>query len=141
MNLASYWQTYYDFSGKASDVGRSLAFAGIAVVWVFKTGSVAQVPPRGLLLPLALFAVALLLDLLHYVVAAFIWGIFSRYKEKRLPEDKREEDFDAPPALNYPASVLFILKLLVLVVGYLFLIDYLLSLWLSAPAVVTPPGE
>ena len=36
MKLSDYRETYYEFSGKASDVTRQLAFAGIAIVWIFK---------------------------------------------------------------------------------------------------------
>lgn len=35
MTLSDYLASYYELSGKASDVSRQLAFAGIAVIWVF----------------------------------------------------------------------------------------------------------
>ena len=36
MKLRNYRQTYYDYSGKASDIARQLSFAGIAIIWIFK---------------------------------------------------------------------------------------------------------
>jgi hypothetical protein len=35
--VEDYRKTSYEFSGKASDASRQLAFAAIAVIWLFKT--------------------------------------------------------------------------------------------------------
>jgi hypothetical protein len=37
MKIADYWKDFYELSGKASDISRQLAFAAIAVIWLFKT--------------------------------------------------------------------------------------------------------
>ena len=34
--VEDYRQTFYEFSGKVSDITRQLAFAAIAVIWLFK---------------------------------------------------------------------------------------------------------
>ncbi len=39
MKLSDYRETYYEFSGKLSDVSRQLSFAGIALIWLFKLDS------------------------------------------------------------------------------------------------------
>ena len=36
MKLSEYANVYAEFSGKASDVARQLAFAGLALVWLFR---------------------------------------------------------------------------------------------------------
>jgi hypothetical protein len=35
--VADYQKDSYEFSGKASEISRQLAFAAIAVIWLFKT--------------------------------------------------------------------------------------------------------
>jgi hypothetical protein len=36
MKVEEYWKISNEFSGKASDISRQLAFAAIAVIWLFK---------------------------------------------------------------------------------------------------------
>jgi hypothetical protein len=48
MKLEKYLDTFYWFLGKTSDVARQLAFAAIAVIWVFRyTDGSNQILPRG----------------------------------------------------------------------------------------------
>jgi hypothetical protein len=49
--VEGYRQDFYDFSGKASDASRQLAFAAIAVIWLFKTDTTSGQPtiPHGLI--------------------------------------------------------------------------------------------
>jgi hypothetical protein len=75
--LSQYWENFEEYTGKASDVTRQLSFAGIAVVWLLRTGGGGSLPiPSALLLPLALFVWSLSFDLLQYVVASVVWGSF-----------------------------------------------------------------
>lgn len=75
---------YQLMSGKASDVGRQLSFAGIAIVWMFKPGNnLNLVMPGNLLIPLFLFSLSLFFDLLHDICSAVVWGCFHRIAEKR----------------------------------------------------------
>lgn len=124
MKLKDYRNDYYVFSGKASDVARQLAFAGIALIWVFKVDKAGVMAlPGGLLVPVGAFVVALSLDLLQYLFATLIWGSFSRYQEMRKKKD--DDELLAPAILNWPALVCFWLKLLAVVVGYGSLLDYI----------------
>ena len=36
--LSEFKEDYYHFTGKLSDINRQIAFAGIALIWVFKKG-------------------------------------------------------------------------------------------------------
>lgn len=77
MILQDYRETFYTFSGKASDLNRQLAFAGIAIIWLFKKDNLAGLSiPRELLWPGVLIVLSLGLDMLHYVVASVIWRYF-----------------------------------------------------------------
>ena len=62
------------FREKAGDIARQLAFAGIAVVWLFKIDSPSGfVFPVGLVRAISLFVLTLITDLAEYVIGALIW--------------------------------------------------------------------
>ncbi len=85
MKLSEYRETYYEFSDKASAAARQLAFAGIAVIWIFRIEQEAGVGIEpDLLLPLALLALSLAFDLLQYITATFVWGLFQWHQERKL---------------------------------------------------------
>ncbi len=122
MKLKDAREEYYGYTGKLSDVNRQLAFAGIAVVWIFaaadKSGSISL--PENLVAPLACFVIALAADLLHYVSASAMWGLFHRQKEKSgIGEDA---DFMAPAWINYPSISFFWAKAFVNLIGFVLLL-------------------
>ena len=120
MKLKEYKKTYYEFSGMASDISRQLAFAGIAVVWIFRLGGKAPTIPDSLLLPFALLVSCLFFDLLQYLSATCIWGIFQWYKETRLQVTEKnktlseidEMELDSPSWLKHPQFIFFVLKMI-----------------------------
>ncbi len=117
MKLTDYRNDYYALSGKASDVARQLALAGIAVVWIFKNergGPLAV--PKELLVPAALFVVTLALDLFQYVLSTIIWGFFSRHHERK--GIAADAELSAPKYFNWPALACFWGKLLSVLLGY-----------------------
>lgn len=124
MNREKLRADYDYFSGKASDIARQLAFAGIAIIWVFKTDQAGRyVVPSELFLPGTLIVLGLALDFLHYIVATAIWGIYNRIKEKQhVGED---EDFKAPPIFNWPALIFFWAKVAAIAAAYFFLLRFL----------------
>src|SRR5688572_22594272 len=131
--LADYREAYYTHSGKASDVARQLAFAGIAVIWVLRVQDESTIPlPAALLLPLLLLALSLAADLLQYVSATISWGSFHRYHEKREGHETAEQ-IRAPRWLNWPGLAFFTIKLLLVSAAYLALGKYLWSLWAARP--------
>lgn len=126
MKLKDARDLYYFYSGKTSDLVRQLGLAGIAVVWIFKR-DVQGVPkiPNELLFPLGLIVIGLALDLLQYAIATSIWGIFQRSKEKTgVAEDA---DFRAPRQFNWPSLTFFVLKVVAIVVAYVFLLRHLVN--------------
>ena len=66
MNLQDYRDDFYTYSGKASDISRQLAFAGIAIIWIFKkkVPATGLTVPSELILPGILIVLALGVDLL-----------------------------------------------------------------------------
>ena len=100
----------------ASDITRQLAFAAIAVIWLFKTGAPAgQITvPSVLIFPGILIVAALAADLLQYVVASLIWGGYAYYLErKHIPGVERHSNW-----LPLPMWVLFGIKIVLVIWAY-----------------------
>lgn len=131
MKLQDARQAYYDYSGKASDVARTLSFAGIALIWVFKVeGNDAPRVPNELVFPALLLAASLACDLLQYASASIFWGVFHRVKEK---DSSATEDleFQAPRWINWPTNVFFWGKLGFVAWGFALLVSYTLKRWMT----------
>ena len=124
MKLEDYRKTYYEFSGIASTVSRQAAFAGIALIWIFSNKSGPNISlPNGLLWPAYFLIIGLAFDLLQYIVAAAIWGIFHRIKEHKLGVDY-VGDITAPTYLNWPTLVFFWGKVVAILIGYFLLFAF-----------------
>jgi len=121
MKLKDCRDSYYEFSGKASELGRNISLAGLALIWAFRVtrGEESMIPPimrwAGIFLILALF-----LDFLQYLFATIIWGSYHRYKEKH--NTKEEDYFLAPIWFNYPMLISFSLKMLAVLLGSILLV-------------------
>ena len=130
MKLSDYRNHYYNLSAKASDVARQLAFAGLAIIWIFKLDS-KPIPaiPKPLLIPAALLVCALASDLLHYIFATAIWGNFQWRKERKKKDGETDPDLIASRFLNWPGLGLFSLKLFFVSAAYCFIIKYTIISW------------
>ena len=115
---------YIGFSGRASDVARQLAFAGIAAVWLFRPEDSNGLGLPADLMPVALaLALSLFFDLFQYIYAAAAWGVYQWWFEedaqKSNPADEREGDIpDSPNWINHPTIAFFALKLGALAIAY-----------------------
>jgi len=82
MKLSGYKDDYYYFTGKLGDINRQIAFAGIAIIWIFKKEDGENIILcKDLIFPSILFAIALACDLLQYIYQSLTWAIFYRLKE------------------------------------------------------------
>lgn len=124
MNLDTARQNYYFHTGKTSDITRQLAFAAIALIWLFseKTGNEVIVAPD-LLLSLKLAIVSLVLDLFQHASSSLVWGVLQRSYEKN--GVKEDQTFNAPEFTNWPAICYFWLKFAFLVSSYFFVFAHL----------------
>ena len=126
MKLKDCRETFYEFSGKLSDNVRKLAFAGIAIVWIFKQGNNGNFSiPDALKSVMLMFVISLSLDLLHYIWQTIVWGSFYTYKENELKHDGTV-DFLAPSIFKNVAYVIFWSKVIALLIGYVFMLRFLL---------------
>ena len=127
MKLKDYRADYYLYSSKTGDAVRQLAFAGIALIWVFKPAAqTIDGVPAMLLWPAVLFVAALAFDLLQGAYGTLTWGIFCRLSEGRGVQD--EDTLDAPMYLNWITIFLFWAKVVVLLCAYGITLLYIHSL-------------
>lgn len=130
LKRAQLLELYQYHSGKASDVARQLAFAGIATIWLFHVGDAGHsAVPTGLIPPLEFLSIALGLDFLHYAICALVWGAYHRIRERRRTHQADDKDADAPRWINWPGLSLFWLKLIAVTVGQFLLILYIARQW------------
>jgi hypothetical protein len=136
MKLVDLREAYQFFSEKTSEIVRNLGFAGIALIWLFKTTNGGRDVVQPELVPAgALIVLGLSLDLLHAIVGTATWGIYNRIKEKefdaRAARDKsfnpEKEDFLAPPPINWSALVLFWAKIAAMLIAYIILLRFLVD--------------
>jgi len=128
MKLADYRDTYYEFTGKVSDISRQLAFAGIAIIWIFKkeTPGTGLTVPRELLIPGVLIVVALIFDLLQYCIATVTWFFFYRTIEMRGVSEDAELGRHSV-WLEVPINTAFWLKVISLGAAYVLIARYLFN--------------
>ncbi|NLW30918.1 MAG: hypothetical protein GXY77_05610 [Fibrobacter sp.] len=123
MKLIEYKSDFYQLSGKASDINRQIAFAGIAIIWIFRiTKNDTISMPTGLLLPVKLFVFGLALDLIHYVWSSSTWGIFHMIKEWQFKNENKEVSHSR--LLVVPIWILFYLKIFSVLLAYYFLFRF-----------------
>jgi hypothetical protein len=124
MKLQEYWNCYYEMSGKASDLARSLSLAALALIWLFKleTPAGVKLSPE-LILPAAFVVSSMLMDFAQYAYLALAWRIYARMLEKSDPDP--EKDHLHTPKIPRVGEILFAAKVIALLVGYAFLVEYL----------------
>lgn len=116
------------FSSKASDVFRSLALAGLAIVWLFKKDETTRtIDIHTLNLPLFILILALAIDLSHYVFAALSWRIFHTVKFRKWKgkgfDETFAKDIEAPNFISTIVDLFFITKMALLIWSYILIIQ------------------
>ncbi|WP_242104146.1 hypothetical protein [Lysobacter sp. M2-1] len=113
-------KTKNDAYGRASDVGRQLAYAGIATVWLLRDDAAARPLSNILLLALVFLSAALIVDLMQYVHCSRIWKKF--YNEQFDIHGSDEALVDIPKSLTASMYNFFWAKIWLLGPGYVFLL-------------------
>lgn len=116
MKVSKVREHYADQTAKLSDVARSLALAGLAVVWIFR--SEAGRIPALLFVPAGLFVLALAADLAQYMIAAWNWQTQADLVRK---SDENEEHKVPPSANKWPAR-LHVVKAPLVLLGFAVLV-------------------
>lgn len=118
MKLKDFRKDAHEFTSKLSDINRNLAFAGIAIIWIFKVEINESISlPNKFLLPLLLVLLSLVIDLIQYLYLSIIWTHFHRSKEREKIND--EEEIKAPKSYSNIAYFLFYGKVFFNMAGYI----------------------
>lgn len=128
MTLTDCKQAYEELSAIASQQCRYLALAGIAIVWIYRTGSNGDFVVREELhWPTILFCSSLAADLLQYIVGTCAWFIYFRYRERLVERGKaqRDEAFLAPVWMPSLTWLLWFTKLALVGIGYFAVLRFL----------------
>lgn len=133
LRLSEIRDAYERSSEKLSEINRQLCFAGFAVIWIFNNSTVGLAIPRELYLPLTLWCVSLVLDILQYAFKTgyYYWFYLKRKRpEKNSRGEIKSEDEMVVEESENPTIVLwcvFILKIVAMTSGYILLLIYLIS--------------
>ena len=118
MKLSEIRKDYEELSGILSKLNRQLAFAGIAIVWLFRTtdntGTTSIEP--SMLTPIMYFVISFAFDLLQYFWQSLSWYIY--YWWKRCNGKKEDEDMNEPEWPNFIAWMMFVVKVIALIIAY-----------------------
>jgi hypothetical protein len=126
MKLQDYRNDFYTYSGKASDLNRQLAFAAIALIWLFKKDVGGQPTiPAALIFPTILVVTSLVFDMLQYCVASIIWRCFYLSMEQKVSENK---NLKHSVWLERPIWILFVLKVVAVLIAYIGIGRFLVSI-------------
>lgn len=124
--LSDYKQTYEEASSKVSDLSRQMAFAGIAIIWIFRqTDQSEQLICKELIPPLIFFIITLAFDILQYIYKTIAWYIFYRIREKKTTKKNPDPLTQAKPIMNRPTWIFFWTKVVSLITGYIMIFMYL----------------
>jgi hypothetical protein len=127
MTISDLKEEYYYASGMVSTVVRQMGLAGIAVIWIFKVGKDQSggIPfTPAMLVPLRLFILVLVADLLQYAFKSAVWGAIHAYYWNKFKDPERTVH---PSGFwNWPTDILFWAKTGLCVFAYyqLFLLVY-----------------
>jgi len=128
MQLSEFKKVGRENTGKASDLTRQLCLAGIAIIWLFKNPS----DNSHLLNPilkysLFILSLALLIDLLHYVTAGYIWLRFFRKEEAKLDDKTKDPDLKSPKWKSNLIYFFYYTKIILMLASYILICIYVLE--------------
>lgn len=127
MKLEKFREDAYEFTGLTSERVRSLAYAGIAIIWLFKNDTPQKfLIPGELFWPLLFLVITLFSDFMQYATSSLIWTVFYRRHEKE-HKGKDQVEITAPYWLTYFGNFFFVLKIASLFVSYFLIAKYLIT--------------
>lgn len=126
MKLEEIRKGYEETSGTFSSSVRNLSISGIAIAWLFMTKESVSDKSMLLLIALGLFVLTLFIDLIQNFSLSIIWYLF--YREKRKRGIKEDKEVNEPEDNNSLAWILYVLKFVTLLIGYITIIIYVIRI-------------
>jgi len=133
-SLEDHLEDSYELSKRTSEISRQLAFAGIAVIWIYKNPDNAPtIIKDGLVFPLFLWVTCLGIDLLQHFFGALTSYVFFHIKQYQDNGGKLKDttDIPAPYWMDFTATTLFIFKIVANIWAYIELGKFLLPKLIS----------
>lgn len=129
MKLLEYKNTYEARSKTLSDINRQIAFAGIALIWIFKKTEQSGdfILCHELVLPAFILILGLGLDMLQYIYQSIAWYCFFR-KQEKINNNNLETEVLAPLWMSSISWGIFGLKIVAIIVAYIFISTYLYNI-------------
>jgi len=131
MKLEDYKKTYEYFSGKVSDIARSLSFMGFGFVWLLiggLNGFAKGKMPSILMWVLGILVLYLILDLVHYIFQTIVWYRHFLKLEKQHGPNTTDENLLGPVSYNICGWSIFGLKIAALISAYVILLVHIFDL-------------
>jgi hypothetical protein len=126
VTLKDVWAYYSSYNKSVNEITRQIAYAGIAIIWVFRVTASNQIHvPKGLFIAGFFIGLALFLDYLQYIVGSMIYERFGTRMEKKIKTD--DEEFQEPEELLRPMDALFYAKIVAVLAGYIFIMKFLVD--------------
>ena len=115
------WASYVDYTKALSEFARKLGFGAAAICWFFKAPDNAF--PPNVKISLIFVVLYFMFDLLQYMFGAALLRAWTRHTEKKMWKEKKtiEGDYEKPAWLDYPSYTLLWIKVISLLLGYIFL--------------------
>lgn len=116
---------YYESSGTLSELVRKLAYTGIAIIWIFKTGdNLSFVIPQDLLWGMYFCGATLFFDVFQYAWKTIIFGYWHRKLEK-IPDKNKPNKH--PRWFNWPTIFFLWAKFALVLNGYYYLVVFFIK--------------
>lgn len=135
MQLSTIWDQAKENTTKASEVARQAAYAGIAIIWVFREPQAGQSTnaeiPQLLVVAGVILILTLALDLLQYIVTSVRYRTFGSKSKETLvaagvPNDQHgDHDFPLPRHFHVVPGLFFWGKIGTVLTAYVLIAWYL----------------
>jgi hypothetical protein len=127
MKLSQYKTESYEFTKQTSDLVRQFAFAGIAIVWIFRGEKTTDhLIPEELIDPIFYLVVTLVFDFFQYLTPSIIWTSFFLFYEKKNAGNV-DVDITASWLWSVPGIICFVCKVITLVISYYYILNFLIA--------------
>lgn len=115
------WSHYKDYTRDLTDFSRKLAFASAGICWLLKTPT--NLFPQNIYLALLFDVGFFVADILQGLTASMLLRWWIRREEVTNWKEKGtiEGDYHKPAWLDYPAFAFFLLKILSLLLSFIFI--------------------
>ena len=121
------WDQYQHYTRDITEHGRKLGFAGAAICWIFKRDDFTF--PALIYFALFFFISYFVADILHSMTGALVIKFFTEREEAKMWKAVQSIDgeIQKPRWVDWPAFAFFIIKCVLLVVGFSFIGLYLMA--------------